>query len=92
MNELKFCNHCPNRASCFYFKMNSFCKKDLLLTEQIYGFDKTQQKLLFKLMDIQNIDDNPNCKYSKMIRKEIKEIAEYFDELKEEELDEDARF
>lgn len=43
-------------------------------------------------MDIQNIDDNPNCKYSKMIRKEIKEIAEYLEELKEEELNEDAGF
>jgi len=62
----------------------------LLLTEQIYGYDKTQQKLLFKLMDIQNTEDNPNCKYSKMIRKEIKEIAEYLEELKEGELDEDA--
>ncbi len=93
MQELKYCNLCPKRANCVYFKKNSFCEKEKQLEEEIYGYDKSLRRMLMQLFIINDNNTNQNSKYSKMIRKEIKEILEFFEEQKKEKEDEkSARF
>lgn len=93
MITIKLCRDCQSRANCIYYQKNSFCQKNQLLEEEIFGYNKTQKKILFELITLEGFNINNNCNFAKMIRKEIKDIVEYFDELEEEkkECEENAR-
>ncbi|MCK9319157.1 MAG: hypothetical protein WCY27_03045 [archaeon] len=88
MHELKYCNHCPIRANCIYFKKNSFCEKEQLITEFVYGIDDAYRKKGGFLLDIgRTEEENNKSEFYKNIRKEFVEI--YKDLADEEEDSED---
>lgn len=90
MHELKYCNHCPTRANCIYFKKNSFCEKEQLITEQVYGFDDAHRKRGSFLLDIERAEEKNNkSEFYKNVRKEFVEIYKDLEREDDSEDDED---
>ena len=80
-----FCNHCPTRANCVYFKMNSFCEVDQMINEDVSGFRNAHNDKWYFLMNLSRTEDKNQAKFYKLVQKEAIESLQEVNRLKEEE-------
>jgi len=85
-----FCNHCPTRANCVYFKKNSFCEIDQMINEDISGFRNACNDKWYFLINLIRTEDKNRAEFYNQIQKEATETFEEINRLKEEGDDENA--
>ena len=94
MNEPKYCNHCPRRSHCIYFKKNSFCEVDQIINEDVSGFRNAYNDKWYFLTNLSRTEEKNHAKFYDYVNKEAQELFQEMIEMKKEEEgdDEDAGF
>lgn len=95
-SKLQYCRTCQKRANCHLYRENNFCALDSLILDDIYEYNKENGYKIARSKEFETFTNaqrseelNPDCLYFKKIREEIKDLLQFFKEMREEEGDDE---